>query len=211
MRSRHTRRAAPAAGRRTCRTAAALALCACLVLAACARENFSDEAGDSAPPAPMPAAEPARFSPDTPGAPGMDDPLAGTWWALAPSRPYMGLRLVLVGTSTPSELTGSWILFDWRATTQPESLVRRSRPVELHALRDGQPSAPTSLTVTGPSPMLDENGLPNGQRGTWRLELRPNNLPGEELRFFGRAIHSELTGPEGIDVELVRAFRPWKT
>lgn len=171
-------------------------------------------AGEAVPDAsaasPAPRDTPSPVLPGSvPGAPGMDDPLAGTWWVLAPSHPYLALRLSLVGTEDAAALQGHWISFDWRATTQPEALVRRSKAVLVLATRDGPPDAPRSLELEGGMPMLDENGMPNGQSGHWSIELTRANLPGEPLRLRGHAVHSTLTGQEGVDVDFVREFRAW--
>jgi hypothetical protein len=99
---------------------------------------------------------------------------------------------------------GSWVSFDWQATSQEERLVRRSKPVAIAARSEGE-----LLVVEGPSPMLTDRGEPNGRRGSWRLELRRTNMPGEPLRLAGKAVHTELTGPDGVAVELVRSFRTW--
>jgi len=181
------------------------ALCGCTPPAA-TDEGTSDAAGTATEPrdTPVPA-----LPGSVPNAPGMDDPLAGTWWVLAPSHPYLALRLSLVGTEEPAALQGHWISFDWRATTQPEALVRRSKAVLVLASRDGPPDAPRSLLIEGGMPMLDENGMPNGQSGHWRIDLTRANLPGEPLRLRGHAVHSTLTGQEGVDVDLVRDFRAW--
>ncbi len=181
------------------------ALCACTPVA-----PADASAEEAAAPALRPEDTTAAKLPGTlPDAPGMQDPLAGVWWVLAPSHPYLALRLSLVGTDDDGVMEGHWISFDWRATAQPEALARRSKAVLAHATREGPRDAPTSLVIEGGMPMLDENGAPNGQSGRWHIELTRANLPGEPLRLRGRAVHSTLTAEEGVDVDLVRDYRAW--
>jgi hypothetical protein len=142
--------------------------------------------------------------------PGAADPLAGTWWILTPTHPFFALRLSLVGTESPERLEGSWVSFDWRASSQAESLVRRSKAVRVSAQRTGPPESPERLVIEGPRPMLDENGVPNGQHGTWRIDLTPSQLPGETPRFQGRGVQTDPAGGEGVTVDLVREYRPFK-
>jgi hypothetical protein len=190
-----------------------LALAAALVASAgCARASGPEADGPAATAAAhdgSAAASAPALPADTPGSPGMDDPAAGTWWVLAPSHPYFALRLTLIGTEDEHALKGHWISFDWRASKQPETLVRRSKPVLVLATRAGTRDAPDKLVVDGPMPMLDEDNVPNGQRGSWHLELEPSNLPGEPLRFHGSGAQSAPAGEAGVDVDFVRDFRPW--
>ncbi|HTE05829.1 MAG TPA: hypothetical protein VK824_06510 [Planctomycetota bacterium] len=179
-----------------------------IALAACAPSSVATdeapEAGLLAQPAPMPA-----LTAQPPGAPGTEDPAAGTWWVLAPAHPYLALRLSLVGTDDAHALVGHWISFDWRASRQAEALVRRSKPVAVRATRAGTPAAPGAFVVDGPMPMLDEDNVPNGQHGSWHLQLQPANLPGEPLRFHGTGVHSAMAPEQGVDVDLVRDYRVW--
>ena len=154
---------------------------------------------------------PATTAPERNGAPTNargaippEDPLAGTWWCLLPEQAWLSLRL---GVTLPEEgngRSGRWITFDWSASVDENTLQRRSKPVAVALEHEGE-----LLSIEGPAPMLTEKGEPNGQRGTWRLELRLASLPGEPLRFTGRAFHDELTPPEGTPAEMVRDFRPW--
>jgi hypothetical protein len=169
-----------------------------------ARTAAVDEAASPAAPG-----EPARAPDLAAGTADSADPLAGTWYALAPSHPYLALRLNLVATQDEHALEGHWISFDWRATTLPEALVRRSKAVLVLVSRAGTREAPGAVVVDGAMPMLDENNAPNGQNGTWHIELTRASLPGEPLRFRGRGVHSTLTAQEGVDVDLVRDFRAW--
>jgi hypothetical protein len=146
------------------------------------------------PPAPPPVVAP------------LADPLEGTWWVLAPGLPYMAFRANLVAPQTKSdELAGSWVSFDWRGSSDVDSLMRLSKPVSIRATRDGD-----AVVIEGPSPMLDANGNPNGHSGAWSLSLRRTSLPGEALRYAGRSRHDRLAGGEGIAVDFVREFRAWK-
>ncbi|MHC4846592.1 MAG: hypothetical protein ACYTCU_10590 [Planctomycetota bacterium] len=125
------------------------------------------------PPAPKPVAAP------------LADPLEGTWWVLAPALPYMAFRATLVAPQPPGdELTGSWVSFDWRGSSESDGLMRLSKPVKVKATRNGD-----QLVIDAPSPMLDANGSPNGHSGIWSLSLRRASLPGEALRYAGRARH----------------------
>jgi hypothetical protein len=134
-----------------------------------------------------------------------EDPLSGTWWVLAGDLPIRAFRMNIAPAGDPAGAhEGSWVSFDWRATTDEEQLVRRSKPVAIATHDEGE-----LLVIDGPSPMLTDRGEPNGRRGTWRLDLRPSNMPGEPVRYSGRAVHTELTGPEGVPVDVVRAFRTW--
>jgi hypothetical protein len=184
-------------------------LLATALLAAVAGCGQGHEAAGSSPP-PVHTEPTAPAIEAVPAGPYADDPLAGTWWVLTPTHPFLALRLTLVGTETPGELEGNWISFDWRATTQAESLVRKSKAVKVSAQRTGERAAPERLVIEGATPMLDENGVPNGQQGIWRIDLQPSHLPGESLRFQGRGVQSVLAEGEGVVVDLVRDFRVWK-
>jgi hypothetical protein len=134
-----------------------------------------------------------------------EDPLAGTWWVLAKDLPLRGLRMNIAAADDPEGAhAGHWVSFDWRATSSEDRLVRRSRPVEVTVRREGE-----LYVIEGPSPMLTDRGEPNGRRGSWRLEVRRTNMPGEPLRLSGRAVHSELTDPAGVPVDLERTLRIW--
>ena len=150
-----------------------------------------------------PAATPA--SPEAPlaGATGPDaeQGFAGTWYVFMPDLPWLGLRLAVRPAAEGQHVT--WISFDWSTSEEAESLASRSKPVEVILAGDTQ-----SLLLDGPSPMLAENGQPNGQRGRWHLELHPA-LDGP-ARMVGTATHSELTAPEGLSAEMTRDFRAWK-
>jgi len=143
--------------------------------------------------------------PPAPVAP-LADPLQGTWWVLAPGLPYMAFRATLAVPDSPGDvLDGSWVSFDWRGSSDTESIMRISRPVAIRATRNGD-----ALVIDGPSPMLDANGSPNGHNGPWSLTLRRTSLPGEPLRYSGRSRHARLAIGDGTAVDVVREFRAWK-
>jgi hypothetical protein len=156
--------------------------------------------------------EPAAARPEAGNGPAhvesaatVEDPLAGTWWVFAKDLPIRAFRMNIANTNDPDgPREGSWVSFDWRATTLEEVLARRSKPVAITARKEGE-----LLVIEGPSPMLTDRGEPNGRRGTWRLEVRRTNMPGEPLRLSGKTVHTELTGPEGVPVDLERNFRPY--
>jgi hypothetical protein len=179
---------------------AALVLGFALVLAAgCGPVSIGDDEPVQAP----------RETEDVPPRPDAEatseDPLAGTWWVLAADLPLRALRMNLLPANGPdSARSGHWVSFDWRATTSEDQLVRRSRPVAITMRTEGD-----LLVIEGPSPMLTDRGEPNGRRGDWRLELRRTNMPGEPLRLSGSAVHTELTEPTGVPVDLERTLRPW--
>ena len=81
-----------------------------------------------------------------------------------------------------------------------------SKPVRIEARGDGP-----RLIVEGPAPMLTESGQPNGQSGSWRLDLRRSEQPGEPLSWSGTAVHTgaELA-PDGVSVDMERNFRRWQ-
>ena len=167
--------------------------------------------GDDEPtPTESAPAAPARPLATTPleAAPPVDATaftLTGTWWALAPSLPFMALRMDLVETGSDGVWEGNWITFDWRASADGADLARRSRPVTIAGRSNGE----DGFVITGPSPQIDASGNPNGNRGRWELTVKRSSLPGEPLRLSGLAVHTELTDREGVAVELSRHFRAW--
>ena len=177
--------------------------CALLVLCAC---GPADGSGANEPS----AAEP-RQADAPPAAPGAeaadpDDAVAGLWWVFAPTFPNRAFLVSLEPGQDGEDRGGTWVSFDWRGTTDPESLQRRSKPVRITARSNG-----TQVHVEGPAPMLTESGQPTGQSGSWQLDLRRAELPGEPPRWSGVANHDRgLTGPEGVAVEMERAFRRWQ-
>ncbi|HZM00590.1 MAG TPA: hypothetical protein VFD43_10100 [Planctomycetota bacterium] len=177
-------------------------LCALAALAAC---GPGDAAGEPAAAARAP--EPAR--PAVVAEPASDDdtdPAAGPWFVFATELPYRAFRVTLEPGRDGEVRKGAWATFDWRTTAEAETLQRRSKPVSITAT-----GGLTSLLLEGPSPMLTEDGRPNGQSGTWRIELRRSEQPGQPPRWSGRAVHDEdSTGPEGVAVEMERAFRRWQ-
>ena len=180
-------------------------LCALLVVCACGPGEGTDESKPSAPAPPSAAgateAEAAAAEPADP-----DDPLAGLWWVLLPTFPIRAFRVNLESGEEGETRSGTWIIFDWRATTDAEALQRRSKQVRITARGSG-----SELVLEGPMPMLTEAGQPNGQSGRWRIELRRSELPGEAPRWTGTAVHDDgLTGAQGIPAEMERAFRRWQ-
>lgn len=177
--------------------------CALLTLCACGPAGGADEPAsatarraEAAQPAPEPGAE--TIDPD--------DPIAGLWWVVLPSFPIRAFRVSLEAGQDGETRGGTWVTFDWRSTTEPESLQRRSKPVRITARSSG-----TQVVLEGPAPMLTESGEPNGQSGQWRVELRRSELPGEPPRWSGMAVHDRgLTGPDGLPAEMERAFRRWQ-
>jgi hypothetical protein len=179
--------------------------CALLVLCSCGPGDgpAADEPATAAAPQ-APAAQPAPVP--APEAVDPDEPVAGLWWVFSPSFPIRAFRASLEPGHDDDERGGTWVSFDWRGTTEEQSLQRRSKPVRITARSSG-----SQLVIEGPSPMLTESGKPNGQSGHWRLALRRAELPGETPRWSGVAVHDGgLTGPEGVPVEMERAFRRWQ-
>ena len=155
--------------------------------AACGGDAPAADAGSAltAPAAPAPEPEPR-------------DDLLGTWYVFMPELPWSALRLdVRAETHGPR---AAWISFDWSASPDDSKLSARSKPVATQLQGDQ-----AQLVLEGPAPMLTENGQPNGQRGTWRIELHA--LPDSAARLAGRAWHTQITGPDGTPAELTREFR----
>jgi hypothetical protein len=177
--------------------------CALLTLSACGPAGGSDEPAAATahrPAAPRAAPAPGDETVDP------DDPIAGLWWVVLPSFPIRAFRVSLEAGQDDETRGGTWVSFDWRSTAEPESLQRRSKPVRITAHSSG-----TQLVLEGPAPMLTESGTPNGQSGQWRIALRRSELPGEQTRWSGLAVHDRgLTGPDGLPAEMERAFRRWQ-
>jgi len=189
------RRVPPTSRRSVTARVVTLALCGC--------------GGDEAPAAPAESAESAPPPAPAPAATRVvsaeDTSLAGTWWALAQSLPFQGLRMSLVDTDDEGRWEGSWISFDWRGSESGTNLSRASRPVAISARREGQ-----EFVIVGPAPQIDATGRPTGDRGTWELRVQRMGLPGEPVRFAGRMRHDELTVDEGVPVDLEPSFRAWQ-
>jgi hypothetical protein len=196
-----TRRPRGAAAR-TARHGAALVLALALGAAGCGPVGDSGaQAGASgAPPAgnaPAPTAASAALA-------RPDDPMAEIWWAFMPDRPYLAFQVSLLPSDGES-IEGSWKSFDWVATKSSDDLRHRSKAVEVTGTRSGD-----TLQIVAPAPMLDANGRPNGQRGSWRLDLKESNLPGEARRYAGQAVSTEMEKDTSLPVSLERDFRRWK-
>ncbi len=169
-----------------CRAAALLLLCGC------GGESSAPEADAQTAPATEPLAAPE---------PGTEDGFVGTWYVFMPDLPWLGLRLAVRPAEAGTQVT--WISFDWSASEEADDLASRSKPVEVTLTGDVQ-----AAVIDGPSPMISEDGQPNGQRGLWHLELHPA-LDGP-ARMVGRALHAELTGEAGVAAEMTREFRSWQ-
>lgn len=192
----------------TSRRIAAALVVASLALGACA----DDEPPVETPAEPTEPTEPAERLPPPPTPAATRPPsaqntsLAGTWWALAQSLPYKGLRMTLVDTDDDGHWEGSWISFDWRGSETASNLSRSSRPVAISARREGD-----EFVIVGPSPEIDASGRPTGDRGTWEVRVQRTGLPGEPVRFAGRMRHAEFTADEGAPVDLESSFRVWQS
>lgn len=175
------------------------ATCALLVLvSACGPAEDADGAAATQPPAPHATPEPK---------PAIDpnDPVAGLWWVYAPKFPIHAFRISLEPGAGETR-AGTWVTFDWRGTTDPETLARRSKPVRIEAKGDSR-----QMIIEGPAPMLTDAGQPNGHSGRWRLDLRRAELPGEPLRWSGTATHDGgMTGTDGVTVDMERGFHRWQ-
>lgn len=160
-----------------------------LLLAAACGGDAPAAAGDQAPAAPSPPAPASEPR----------DGLLGTWYVLLPELPWTALRLEVHAESHGPR--ARWISFDWSGSKDASNLAGRSKPVAIDMEGDL-----ARLVLDGPAPMLTESGQPNGQRGTWRIELQ---APTEgSAHLVGRAFHTQLSPPEGTPAELTREFRP---
>jgi hypothetical protein len=142
-------------------------------------------------------APPAALFPE----PDPQSGFAGTWYIFMPDLPWMALRLAVLPAAEGQQVT--WTSFDWSASSEADSLASRSKPVAVTLAGD-----PHAAVIDGPAPMITEGGQPNGQSGTWHMELRPA-LDGP-ARLVGRAFHTELTGEAGVPAEMTRDFRIWQ-
>lgn len=163
-----------------------------LLLAACGHDAPLAEAATAAPPA---------TSPPVIADVGMPAGLGGTWYVFMTDMPWIALRMQVL--PSPDGPHAHWISFDWSASADADHLAQASKPVEVE-LQD----APPALSLAGPSPMLGEDGLPNGQRGRWQLDL--HDSPEGPARRVGVATHDEVTGAGGTAAEMTREWRTWK-
>jgi len=165
-----------------------------LLLLGCGGEDAAPVAEAQPAPEPPPAAA-AELEPDP------QDGFSGTWYIFMPELPWTALRLAVLPSASGQQV--SWISFDWSASDSAEDLSSRSKPVAVTLAGDVQ-----AATIDGPSPMISESSQPNGQSGSWHIELRPA-LDGP-ARLVGRAYHTGLTGEAGVPAEMTREFRPWQ-
>jgi len=152
----------------------------------------------SPPTATPPVAPPAASAP---AGPQSSTDLAGLWYVYLKDMPWMALRVQVL--STPSGPSISWITFDWTASADAEHLGSASKPVSVKLK-----SQPPEVSLEGPAPMLTVDGQPNGQQGSWHLELHAP--PEGPTHFLGTAVCDELTAPAGTPAEMTRDWRSWK-
>ncbi|GJM20898.1 MAG: hypothetical protein DHS20C15_08130 [Planctomycetota bacterium] len=179
-----------------------------LIVSACGSGDSAAET--TAPPA-------TNTTPPNTGAPAVEsvtnqtgqaapEQLAGTWWVFVPEQPQRAFRATLVATDHEQHFRGSWVSFDWRGTSRPETLHRMTKPVEIQAEHsDGR------LFVRGPAPQIDAtSGQPTGAHGSWELRVRLASLPGEPLRFTGRLLrHDDSAEDEGLAAEVSKSFEAY--
>ena len=119
------------------RPSAGLALAVSLALLPCGLACGRVSVGDDKPAAAATeiVSEPTRSE----ATPTAEDPLAGTWWVFAKDLPIRALRMNLSPASGLADVhEGYWVSFDWRASTQEEQLVRRSKPVAISTHQEGE-------------------------------------------------------------------------
>jgi hypothetical protein len=158
-----------------------------------------------------PEASPENSTPVTTTEDSRSDPkrstFAGDWWVICAELPHQAFKLSLLAPDERVDFwEGSWIMFDWRGTSQAGALARASAAVAVNAHR----GANGMIIITGPVPQIDAQGLPTGETGAWELAVQLISLTGQRLRYSGSMRHSsDPPGSRALDVELETTFRLW--